>query len=310
MVEASLPLCVCVPARNEADRLPILIDALAAQTWSSPVMLTIAINNTTDDSVQVIETQAARHAGRLDIALVQADFAPEQAHAGSARKLAMDAGLARLPVDDRSILVSTDADARPPADWLHNIVAAMNRGADMVGGRIEIDPSEPLPPSVRRLRRAWDEYWHAVRAIEDDIDPLPWDPAPRHGDHTGASLAIRASTYRACGGLPPLPTSEDRALVNAALKIGARLVHPADVWTFVSPRRDGRAGGGMADAMHDLFATADAGAIPTAPAFDHWRGRAAWRKRLRARPDGHVLIARREPLLPPMPHDMALDLPS
>ncbi|BBF70913.1 MULTISPECIES: glycosyltransferase [Sphingomonas] len=301
-------LCVCVPARNEANRLPILFGALAAQTWPGVIPISLAINNTTDDSLLVIDLEKRRHARRLDIRVVQAEFPPAQAHAGSARKLAMDAGLAIAPADPGAILVSTDADARPPIEWLARIVAAFDRGADLIGGRIEVDPNEPLPASVWRLRTAWDRYWETVRAIEDNIDPLPWDPAPRHGDHTGASLAMRAGLYRACGGVPPLPTGEDRALVTAALKTGARLAHPADVWTFVSPRRDGRAQGGMADAMHQMFESAETGSPPLAPALDHWRGRAAWRKRLRGRPDGDALIARREPLLPPMPHDMVLEL--
>jgi hypothetical protein len=66
----------------------------------------------------------------------------------------------------------------------------------------------------------------------------------------------------------------------------------------------------MAEAMKQLFMTAQSGSRPLAPAFDHWRSRAAWRKRMRARPDGQALIARREPLLPAMPHDMPLEIPS
>ena len=147
-----------------------------------------------------------------------------------------------------------------------------------------------------------------MRAIEDEIDPLPWDPAPRHGDHTGASLAIRADIYRMCGGVPLLASGEDGALVRAAVAMGARLAHPADVHIAVSPRLDGRADGGMASAMRQLYKVAEDGSRPIAPAFDHWRERALWRRRLRARADGHALIARREPLLPPMPHDMVLEI--
>ena len=308
MVEPTINFCVCVPARNEAERLPVLLAALAAQDWPGPVMVSIGVNNTTDDSLDVIGRAQRRYGARLDIAVVVADFAPGLAHAGSARKLAMDAGLARIAMAGDGVLVSTDADSRPPVDWLCNIAKAVDRGADMVGGRIDIDSQEPLPPAVSALRSAWDSYWAAVRAIEDAIDPLPWDIAPRHGDHTGASLAIRASIYEACGGVPLLATGEDRALVTAALARGARLAHPADVRISVSPRLDGRAAGGMASAMQQLYRDAAEGGRPMAPAFDHWRERAMWRRRLRARADGHALIARSEPLLPPMPHDMALEI--
>lgn len=308
MVEVgSIDLCVCVPARNEAARLPILLDALALQDWPGPIMVSIGINNTTDDSIAIVEAARKRHAGRLDLRITERTFAPHLAHAGSARRLAMDAGIALLPNPKSGALVSTDADSRPPVDWLRNIADAFADGADMVGGRIEIDGDESLPPPVRRLRAAWDRYWMAVRSIEDAIDPIPWDPAPRHGDHTGASLAIRADLYRACGGVPAIPIGEDCALVTAALTLDARLVHPANVYTHVSPRLEGRADGGMAIAMQALFASAQNDILPMAPAFVHWRDRASWRRQLRGQPDGGALIAQQEPLLPPMPHDTMLE---
>lgn len=301
-------VCVCVPARDEALRLPVLLDALAAQDWPQPVMVALGINNTSDDSLAVIEEARNRHHDRLDLHVTQANFPVELAHAGSARRLAMDAGLALLGDAQDAVLVSTDADTRPPRDWLLANMAAIAKGADIVGGRIDIDPAELLPEPARRLRAAWDSYWAAVRAIEDAIDPQPWDQAPRHGDHTGASLAIRADVYRACGGVPLLPTGEDRALVNAALAMGARLVHPASVHTFVSSRVTGRAQDGMAAAMQALVDLAHNGAVPMAPSFEQWRERAHWRKALRAQPDGHALIARQEPRLPPMLHDMPLEV--
>ncbi|WP_241241896.1 glycosyltransferase [Sphingobium algorifonticola] len=308
-VGSTMPrLCVCVPARNEADRLPTLLDALAAQHWPERISISLGINNTTDDSLAVIEAARRRHSRRLDLHVVKANFAPALAHAGSARRLAMDAGLAILGDAEDAILVSTDADARPPCDWLAAIAAAFAKGADIVGGRIEIDPAEPLPAFVHQLRAAWDRYWTVVRSIEDSIDPRSWDPAPRHGDHTGASLAVRAEVYRACGGVPLLATGEDRALVDAALVIGARLVHPDTVRTFVSPRLRGRADGGMAVAMQDMFALAQDGGAPMAPSFEQWRKRALWRRALRAGPDGDRLVAQQERVLPPMPCDMPLEI--
>lgn len=302
-----MTLCVCVPARNEAMRLPTLLDALALQDWPGPIPVAIAINNSSDDSVAIVHAARLHHAGRLDIQIIERIFPPDCAHAGSARRLAMDAGLGLLPTVKGDALVSTDADSRPPRHWLRHIATAFSRGADMVGGRIEIDSEEPLPPAVHRLRATWDRYWADVRAIEDAIDPLPWDPAPRHGDHTGASLAIRAELYEACGGVPAIASGEDRALVLAALARGARLVHPVDVYTAVSPRLEGRAEGGMAVAMQHLFASAQNEARPMAPDFAHWRERAHWRRQLRAQPDGDALIARQEPMLPPMPNDMMLE---
>jgi len=314
---ATLPLpdghppafCVCVPARNEAVRLPALLDSLAAQDWPGVIPVVIAVNNSTDDSLDRITAARSLHVDRLDIHVVVADFPAGLAHAGSARRLAMTEGLRRL-VDLRTgVLVSTDADARPPVGWLRAIAAAWARGADLVGGRIVIDEErEPLPEAVARMRHAWDRYWADVREIEDRIDPVAWDPAPRHGDHTGASLAIRAELYLACGGVPLVPTGEDLALVRAAVAMGGQLAHPADVTVRVSPRTTGRAEGGMAEAMRMLFQGAENETSPMAPALCHWAARAAWRRQMRGNPGGHARIVQEEALLPAMPNDMPLEV--
>ena len=300
-----VPLCVCVPARNEATRLPKLLHALSEQDWHSQVRVVVAINNSTDQSIGVVEQCAARWSSGLDLHVVEAVFEPRLAHAGSARKLAMDSGMARMDFRDDAILVSTDADARPPRHWLRSIVEAIKGGADVVGGRIDLDPEEPLPPEAARLRRMWDRYWTEVRAIEDAIDPVPWDLPPRHGDHVGASLAITVAAYRKAGGVPLMETGEDQALVTAAVAEGARLVHPNNVHLVVSPRRDGRAVGGMADAMRTLLSAASAGETPMAPDYSHWHARAQWRREMRAS-GGAAAIAREEPKLAAMPHDMLL----
>jgi cellulose synthase/poly-beta-1,6-N-acetylglucosamine synthase-like glycosyltransferase len=300
--------CVCVPARNEAARLPALLDSLAAQDWPGVIPIMIAVNNTTDDSLDRIAAAQSLYGDRLDIHVAVADFPAGLAHAGSARRLAMGEGLRLLADIGAGVLVSTDADARPPVGWLRAIGAAWARGADLVGGKIVIDEErEPLPEAVVRMRDAWDRYWAAVREVEDRIDPIAWDPAPRHGDHTGASLAIRAELYTACGGVPLVPTGEDLALVRAAVAMGGRLVHPADVTVRVSPRTTGRAEGGMAEAMRLLFRSAENAAPAMAPALRHWATRAAWRRRMRERPGGHARIVQQEPLLPAMPNDMLLE---
>jgi hypothetical protein len=152
----------------------------------------------------------------------------------------------------------------------------------------------------------WDAYWREVRAIEDEIDPSPHDPAPRHGDHTGASLAITTAAYLSAGGVPEQPTGEDRALVIAAQAQGARLVHPLAVWTRVSARTTGRAAGGMAEDMSRLFDQARNGGPIMAPDFSHWRQRAIWRRGQRHDAASARRLSALETQLPAMPLDMDL----
>ncbi len=299
--------CVCVPARDEADRLPILLDALARQDVDGPIRVSILINNTVDDSVAAVARAQAAWGERLHLAVACHDLPPERAHAGTARRLAMEAGLARID-PDRGVLISTDADTRPPSDWISAMLLAIDAGLDIVGGRIVVDDAEPLAADMDAMQVKLDRYWACVRAIEDDIDPCRWDPAPRHGDHTGASLAILAPLYRAAGGVPAIPAGEDRALVEAAVAAGGRLGHPMSVWTRVSARTIGRATGGMADHMQALSDRVARGESTFLPSFDQWRARAAWRRMRRDQPGGDSGVARDEPLLPPMRCDMPLGL--
>ncbi|MEG8022409.1 glycosyltransferase [Sphingomonas aerolata] len=296
-----------MPARDEADRLPILLDALARQDIDGPIRVSILINNTVDDSVAAVARAQAAWGERLHLAVACHDLPPERAHAGTARRLAMEAGLARID-PDRGVLISTDADTRPPSDWISAMLRAIDAGLDIVGGRIVVDDAEPLAADMDAMQVKLDRYWACVRAIEDDIDPCRWDPAPRHGDHTGASLAILAPLYRAAGGVPAIPAGEDRALVEAAVASGGRLGHPMSVWTRVSARTIGRATGGMADHMQALSDRVARGESTFLPSFDQWRARAAWRRMRRDQPGGDTGVARDEPLLPPMRCDMPLGL--
>lgn len=301
-----MPFCVCVPARNEVTRLPVLLQALAGQDIARPVRVVVLVNNSLDGTARAARDAAAQLDGRMDMSLHEVVLPAGRAHAGGARAMAMDLGISVLEGREDAVLISTDADSRPPCDWVGNILRAFREGADAVGGRLVIDERDPLPQDMARARALWDRYWVEVRAIEDAIDPIAWDPAPRHGDHTGASLALRVSTYRAAGGIPPIASGEDRALVEAAVAGGARLRHPDDVWTRVSGRLDGRASGGMADHMLALADAVAQGQPVLAPSLDQWRERARWRAALRASnvSPGDLLEAERN--LNPMVADMVL----
>lgn len=293
--------CVCVPARNEAKHIATLIEALSTQTIAQPVRLALCVNNSDDDTLGVAQSAAEASDGCVLLDAIELTFPPLLAHAGSARRAAMDLGAERI--GDGGLLISTDADCRPPPQWIAAILMAAEHDDLIVGGRIDLDDREPAPSPLFVLKRRFDRYWAQVRAIEDAIDPQAWDPAPRHGDHTGASLALSVALYRQAGGVPLLATGEDRALVDAAIALGGRLVHPITVSTRVSARTVGRAANGMALEMRRWIEAIGDGRAPLVPAFDHWRERANWRRRMRAR---QADIADAERLLPAMPCDMAL----
>ncbi|AMJ60269.1 glycosyltransferase family A protein [Bosea sp. PAMC 26642] len=309
---ARRPFCVCVPARDEEERVPRLFDALARQSVEGSIPVAICLNNSSDGSADAVFTAMSRYRDRLLIECDIRDFPPDLAHAGSARAAAMAMGVKRLG-GSGGVLITTDADARPPEDWIEANLDAVAAGADIVGGRLVLDEHDSIPPAVIRGRALWDRYWAAVRRIEDELDPSPWDIPPRHGDHTGGSLALTSEIYAKSGGVPLLASGEDRALVEAAVIAGGRLVHPMSVWTRVSARSQGRASGGMAEMMRRMADTAAPAQALMAPRLEHWRGRSLWRRDMRRQPGGASGLTTAERSLPPMPHDADLtlmDLPS
>lgn len=277
------PCVVCVPARNEAARLPRLLDTLARQDADGSVRVVVLANNCTDDTVEGVRAgQEAGRFDRLDLRLIEASLEGAEAHVGTARRMALDAGADWLSEagEEDGILLTTDADARLPENWISANLRALE-GAEIVGGRLVIDGDEAPDPGVADLNARVERYWAGVRRLEELLDPAPHDPAPRHGDHTGASLAFPVSLYRSVGGLPPLPCGEDNALVGLMRDGGARLRHCPEVSVVVSARRDGRVPGGMATEM-ERRARAAAGEAYLLPEAAHWerlvRRRAALRR--------------------------------
>ena len=262
-----LRTCVVVPARDEAERLPGLLHALAAQRDADgrpfapgAVEVLLLVNNTTDGSAQAARA-AAPWAHVAEVAL-----GPGEAHVGRARQLLMDAACARLLAAGRpdGLICSTDADTRPAPDWLAANTAEAE-SVDAVGGRALLLPDEraALAPGVRRLYLLELAYRRAVEDVRALYAPDAWDPTPRHHHHFGASLAVRADAYAAVGGMPARPMHEDIALVHALWSAGRRVRHSARVRVYTSARSCGRAAGGLADDVARWAAHAAAGTEPS-----------------------------------------------
>ncbi len=254
---------VAVPVRDEAERLPKLLTALGDQSWvkttGDELPVVLVLNNCRDDSASVAR-RMARELPQLRLVCVEVEFPPGRAHAGSARRVAMET--AAIHGGPRAVLISTDADAVPATDWIEGNLNAIISGADLVGGLIVGDPHEERLHGPGFLRRATRQlrYARLVDQLAAIVHPLPCDPWPRHSDHTGASLAVRGDVYEQLGGIPAIPTGEDVGFVAKALQGGFRLRHAPRVRVQVSARLAGRARGGMADCIRDWVEAEQLGA--------------------------------------------------
>ena len=178
----------------------------------------------------------------------------EQAHAGTARRLAMD-GRRRLGRSGRlrrgPVVDGCGRGSRPGSGVAANLAALAAGGARRrpIGDRKRsrrVDSRGRAPRPNRPL------LGPAVRALEDRIDPPAHDPAPRHGDHTGGQprVARPASIAKSAACRRSRACEETMRWSPAVTRLGGRVRHCPDVWIEVSARGD-RTGGWRHGARDD-----------------------------------------------------------
>ncbi len=241
-------VAICIPVRDEAAELPRLFDALdlLERSEGQAVHLCLLLDGCTDGSATLAERYRARSALSVRIAGA-ATTAP---NAGRARHRAMMLGIEALgnaAMDDGGgILLTTDADSRPSPDWLVAMTTALAH-ADIVAGRVIRDTTRPAP-----LQDRIERYFDTLFVLRRIVDPVPWEAPRTHHQVSGANLGMRAATYVAIGGFPPLASGEDARLVDDAARAGLRVRRDAASVVRTSDRRCGRAAGGLAETLRDL----------------------------------------------------------
>jgi GT2 family glycosyltransferase len=278
-------IVVAIPAKNEAERILACLRALARQTCRPQTVLVLA-NNCSDETAAIAARATSEFPYRLQV--TRHCFPEQNAHAGYARRLAM--ALSEQGARRDGVLLTTDADAVPAPDWIERNCKAIADGADLVCGRIALDPLEAglIPSRVHADNALERRFVGLLDRIADRLDPDPADPLPRHTQAAGASLAVTTAAFRRVGGIPAVPSGEDRAFVRALASVDARIRHDPSARVLVSGRTVGRAPGGMADTIRrriqqqDEFT--DDQVEPAVDAFRRYdfrrRVRQAWQERL------------------------------
>jgi GT2 family glycosyltransferase len=249
----STPIVIAIPAKNEEARVGACIDALAAQTVPF-TRLVLLLNNCTDATLPICRQRQA-YVENLEI--LNVTLPRGKASAGEARRLALEHAAA---VAGGGVILTTDADAQPERNWIEQNLEAFAAGADAVCGKAALDLADA--GAIRQGLHFDDLRERFLLGLLDEIsaciDPDPADPWPRHQQHSGASIAVRAAALRKAGGPPGVPNGEDRALIERLRQVDARIRHAPDICVPVSGRLDGRAEGGMAAAIKRRTSRQDA----------------------------------------------------
>jgi GT2 family glycosyltransferase len=239
---------VAIPVKNEVERIGACLESLAEQTVDPAGMaVVLLLNNCADGTAEHVRALAPSLPFRLEIHAVE--LPDPYANAGWARRLAMEAA-AELAAPE-GLILTTDADTLVDTDWIEANRREIAAGVDAVAGYVMANPIELMeldPCILERGSVEW-EYQQLAAELEARCDPEPHDAWPRHNQNCGASAAVTVAAYRRIGGLPPKRVGEDRALFEMLRRADFKIRHSLDVHVVTSARTDGRALGGLSDAI-------------------------------------------------------------
>jgi glycosyltransferase involved in cell wall biosynthesis len=221
------PLWVVVPAYNEEAGIGATLAALASQT-DTGFALAVVDNGSTDATAAVVRRFAA--GAPFPVHLVR----EEERGTGAAA----DTGFRYAVAHGAALLVRTDADCLPAADWVAAAREEFARGTEMACGlslpRRDERPSPAercLLPVVLRATALYGRYRTEHRH--------PRYRAPYVLCH-GHNLAITAALYLRCGGAPRTPLEgppEDVVLLNRAREHSDRIARAERMVVHTSLRR-------------------------------------------------------------------------
>jgi hypothetical protein len=280
---------VAIPVRDEEERLPACLRALARQRdrFGQPippmlVRVVVFANNCADQSASIARSLSKCSA--LDVSVVEARLPPATAHAGAARRAAMDIAEAWLVEagEKDGVILTTDADSQVAPNWIAENLAAFEAGAEAVLGSIDLDEEGArLPEALHRRGELEDTYERLLTELSWLLDPLEHNPWPHHATISGASLGITLAAYRSVGRLPRVPVGEDKALIALLSRQDAKIRYCPTAHVITSGRTHGRAPGGVADTLAIRSRQPDAFCDEALEPFRTAFARASWRGRLR-----------------------------
>ena len=241
--DQALRAVVVVPARDEAERIEACLLSLASQQGVPHERYELIV--VLDGCLDATREEALAVAAREPTLRLHTVVLAEPEGVGRARRRGMDLACERLLALGRGagLIASTDADSVVAPDWLSAQLALARRGAEAIGGLIELDRQEAgrlTAAAVRERDGRAVERLRAVLSLEQQV------AIAEHHQFSGASLALTAQAYRSCGGLPVRAALEDEALEQELRARGIAIHRSRSVRVTTSARMGGRAPRGLA----------------------------------------------------------------
>lgn len=262
-----LPECfvsVVIPVRNEAQILSNTLEGFKNQLYGKAFPasfnhfeIIFLVNNSDDDSAEIIRRWQKKNR-HLRVHIAEKDFSVEDSNIGYIRRELMNEAYLRLSGNKHGggIIATTDGDTVIAKDWLAATVAEIRNGADAVGGRITVHPSELRSMDNKcRIFHLRDTGYRLMAAeIEAYLDDLAHDSIPRHHQHFNGSFAVTTDAFARAGGVPKVRFLEDVALYHSLLRVDAKFRHSPRVRVQTSARSEGRTESGLSTQIREWTA--------------------------------------------------------
>lgn len=259
-----LPECfvsIVIPVRNEAISLPSTLQGLKNQSFGKAFPasfnhfeIIFLVNNSDDDSAEIIRRwqKENRH---LRVYIAEKNFPIENSNIGHVRRELMNEAFLRLRKNKfgGGIIATTDGDTVIESKWFAATVAEIRNGADAVGGRITVHPSElrTMDEKCRAFHLRDTGYRLMAAEIEAHLDDLAHDSLPRHHQHFNGSFAVTTEAFARAGGVPKVRFLEDVAFYHSLLRVDAKFRHSPRVRVQTSARSEGRTESGLSTQINE-----------------------------------------------------------
>jgi glycosyltransferase involved in cell wall biosynthesis len=207
-------LWVVVPAYNEAARIGDTLAALRAQTDTDFTLLVVD-NGSTDDTVSLLPP-------------------PFLVEPSKGVGCAVDTGVRHAIAHGATHIARTDADCLPRPQWITGVRAGFAAGGELICGRITARRDEHGPVGRAVFRglvgvAATFGRWRPAHLFDGSRAPYRM--------HAGNNMAVTASLYLECGGMPRQPSPTDRIFLNRVRATTDKIVYRRDMVVENSTRR-------------------------------------------------------------------------
>ncbi len=226
-------VCVVIPARNEADVLPITVRSLLQQDYPGEISIIVVDDHSTDGTADVARAAAqALHPDRSQGRSLQVLQAAPLPSGWTGKLWALEQGTQlAMQQSDWDFLLLTDADIEHDRLNLRRLVT-----------KAKSDDLELASVMVRlRCESFWEKFLiPAFVFFFQKLYPFPWvnDPHKRTAAAAGGCILIRPVTLKRIGGIAAIRQAliDDCALAQA---VKAKSNHPSSQ----TPRHDSPSNG-------------------------------------------------------------------